>query len=95
MEARMARPDLATPEGRKAYGAELRGIARPWRYVGFTIVILGTAAMIFVARTTHELLGSKEGQASIAAIAFGWALLVVAIVKRTRYNGRRMRGEPG
>jgi len=91
----MTRPDLSTPEGRRAYGAELRAIARGWRQADFAIVLLGTATMIYIARSTHELLGSTEGQASIAAIAFGWALLIVAIVKRTRHNGRRMRGEPG
>ena len=90
----MARPDLSTPEGRGAYRSELRGIARPWRYAGFAIVLLGTAAMIFVAYSSHELLGTLDGWSSIAAIAFGWALLIVAMVKRTRYHRRRLGGEP-
>ena len=90
----MARPDLTTAEGIKAYRSELRGIARPWRYAGFAIVLLGTAAMIFVAHSRHDLFGTQEGQASIAVIASGWGLLIVAMVKRTRYHRSRLAGEP-
>jgi len=90
----MSRPDLATPEGVGAYRAELRAIARPWRYFGLAIVLLGTAAMVHVAYTAHDVLGTRHGQASIAVIAFGWALLIVAMVKRTRYHRRRLAGEP-
>ena len=90
----MARPDLSTPEGLGAYRSELRGIARPWRYAGFAIVLVGTAAMIFVAYTAHDVLGTRHGQASVAAIAFGWILLIVAMARRTLYHRRRLAGAP-
>jgi hypothetical protein len=50
--------------------------------------------MILVAYSSHDILGTLHGQASIALIAFGWALLIVAVVKRTRYHRRRLAGEP-
>lgn len=90
----MARPDLSTPEAIKAYRSELRGIAKMWRYAGFAIILAGTAAMIFVAHTRHDIFGTREGQASIAAIALGWAFFAVAIVRRTRYHRRRLAGAP-
>lgn len=88
----MARPDLQTPEGRRAYVAELRGVARPWRYAGLGLVTLGAAGLVQVARTDAPWAEGLLGPATLAALAVGWAVVIVAIVKRTRYHRRRMAG---
>lgn len=88
----MTRPDLATPDGRRAYAAELGGVARGWRYTGLGLVTLGAAGIIAVAKTDAPWSTGLLGPATIAALAMGWAIVIVAIVKRTRYHRRRMAG---
>lgn len=88
----MARPDLETAAGRRAYAAELGGVARGWRYAGLGLVALGAAGLVQVARTDAPWDEGLLGPATLAALALGWALLIVAIVKRTRYHRRRMAG---
>lgn len=88
----MARPDLSTPEGRRAYAAELHGVARGWRYIGLGLVTLGAAGLVQVARTDAPWREGWLGPATIAALVVGWAIVIVAIVKRTRYHRRRMAG---
>jgi hypothetical protein len=89
----MTRPDLSDPTGRTAYRRELRRVAVPWRAAGFALVLGGTAAMIWYGRGPQSLFDTAAGEASVAVIAAGWALLIVAIVKRTRYHKTRMTGE--
>jgi hypothetical protein len=91
-ESGMTRPDLATPEGRRAYTAELRGVARGWRYTGLGLVTLGAIGIVAVARTDARWGAGVLGPATIAALVVGWAIIIVAIVKRTRYHRRRMTG---
>jgi hypothetical protein len=88
----MAKPDLASPEGRRAYGAELRGIARPWRYFGLGLVLAGAILLVVARRSGADLWHSAIGRAAIAALVLGWALAITGIVKRTRYHRRRMSG---
>lgn len=88
----MARPDLETIEGRRAYAAELRGVARPWRYSGLGLVTLGAAGIVATARADAPFLSSAVGLGTIAVLAAGWVIVIVAIVKRTRYHRRRMAG---
>lgn len=88
----MTRPDLARPEGRRAYAAELRGVARGWRYTGLGLVTLGAIGLVAVARTDAPWGAGLLGPATIAALVVGWAIIIVAIVKRTRYHRRRMTG---
>lgn len=85
----MAKPDLASAEGRRAYGAELAGVARGWRWTGLSIVAL--AAVGWVARAKlHLPWESPLGIGTIAALVLGWGLAIVGVVKRTRYHRARM-----
>ena len=86
----MARPDLNTLEGRRIYAAELDGIARPWRYSGLFLVVLGAIGFVAVAKEDAPWGSGLLGPATIAALAVGWVIVIVAIVKRTRYHRRRM-----
>jgi hypothetical protein len=88
------KPNLETPEGRRAYGAELARVARGWRWAGLAIVVLGAVGLVLSAKYDQPW-GSPLGLATIAALVVGWGLAIVGIVKRTRYHGQRMRGWPG
>jgi hypothetical protein len=88
----LTRPDLATPEGRRVYAAELGGVARGWRYTGLGLVTLGAVGVVAVAKTDAPWREGLLGPATIAALVLGWTIIIVAIVKRTRYHRRRMTG---
>ena len=88
------KPDLETPEGRRAYGAELGRVARGWRWTGLAIVALGALCLVLSAKYDQPW-GSPLGLATIAALVLGWGLAIVGVVKRSRYHGQRMRGWPG
>lgn len=86
----MPRPDLATPEGRRAYSGELRRLALGWRVVGLGLVALSAAGMFMMARTDALWLEGWLGPSTLAAFVIGWLCCFVAIAKRTRYHKRRM-----
>ena len=88
----MARPDISTREGRRAYGAELGRVARGWRYAGLGLVGIGFVLLIAARLGDAEILHSRVGLGAVAALVIGWALAIVGIVKRTRYHRRRMTG---
>ena len=88
----MARPDLSSVEGRRAYGAELAGIARVWRYSGLGLVMVGFVLLIVTRLNDASLWHSATGRAALAALVLGWALAIVGIAKRTRHHRRRMAG---
>ena len=85
----MARPDLQSPEGRRAYRAELMTVARGWRWVGLALVTLSAVGIVQVARLDQPW-SSTLGVATIGALIVGWGLMIVGIVKRTRYHKARM-----
>jgi hypothetical protein len=87
------RPDLSDPAARAAYRGELRHVAIPWRMSGFVLVIGGAIGLIVYGRGPQSIVATIEGEASLAALTRGWALLVAAIVKRSRYHKARMAGE--
>ena len=87
------RPDLSDPAARAAYRGELRRVAIPWRMLGFALVFGGAIGMIVSGRGPHSIADTVEGEASLAAVALGWVLLIGAIVKRTRYHRARMAEE--
>ena len=87
------RPDLSDPAARAAYRGELRRVAIPWRMFGFALVIGGAIGMIVYGRGPQSITDTIEGEAALAAVAIGWALLIVAIVKRIRYHMARMAEE--
>jgi hypothetical protein len=88
----MARPDLATPEGRRSYAAELGTVARGWRWAGLGLVVLGGVGLIVRAVAHAPLWEGLLGPGSIVLVVVGWALAIVGIVKRTRHHRRRMAG---
>lgn len=90
----MSKPDLTTPEGRRAYGRELSTVARGWRWTGLAIVTLAAVGYVLTARWDLPW-SSTLGTATIAGLVIGWGLVLVAIVIRSRYHGRRMKGWPG
>jgi uncharacterized membrane protein YGL010W len=88
----MAKPDLGTIEGRRAYGAELAGVARPWRYIGLGLVMLGFVLLIVTRLSDASVWHSGTGRAALGLLVVGWALAIVGMVKRSRYHRRRMAG---
>ncbi len=86
----MSKPNLQSPEGRRAYGAELNRVARGWRWTGLSIVTLAAAGFVATSKFHLPLLGSPLGLATVAALITGWGLAIVGIVKRTQYHKRRM-----
>jgi hypothetical protein len=87
----MARPDTHTPEGLTAYRAELRTVARGWRWTGLSLVALAVVGLYLTAIWDLGW-GSPLGVATIAGLAVGWGLAIVGVVKRARYHRHRMQG---
>jgi len=85
-------PDLSTPEGRTSYQAELARVARGWRWAGLALVIAGALTFLSQHKGWVEAAHDPVGQAAIAMLVVGWAVVLVGIVKRKRYHARRMRG---
>jgi hypothetical protein len=88
------KPDLESPDGRRAYGAELNRVARGWRWTGLSLVVLAAAGYVMVAKFDAAWT-SLLGVATIAGLMVGWGLAIVGVVKRTRYHKARMAGWPG
>ena len=86
----MTRPDLGTPEGRRAYVAELRRVAIGWRVAGLAIVALGAAGLIVTRTSGNTVWHSAIGMVSVATLVVGWTVVAFAVVKRTLYHRRRM-----
>jgi len=85
----VTRPDLTDDTGIARYRAELRGVGRTQRLAGFGLVVAG-AILVWVAGQA----GAAQQAvlyAGYAALAGGWALMIYAILLRTRYHRRRMR----
>lgn len=84
----MSPPDLSTKDGRAAYRAELRGVARAARLIGFLLILAG-AVLVFLPRMywsfPHQLVWI-----GYFLIATGWAFFAYAIVTRSRHHRRRM-----
>ena len=82
-------PDLTVPGERAAYRRELRGVARPFRYIGVDFACLGAALAIVRARW----LPTMPALIPLAAIAIGLFHMVAAVAIRTRYHMLRMRDD--
>ena len=82
-------PDLDTDDGRAAYRKELRRVAMPVRWGGLGLIVLG-AVLALMARTGTLGLDNTVMPAAYAALAFGWVLVLAAIVIRTRHHRRRL-----
>jgi uncharacterized membrane protein HdeD (DUF308 family) len=90
MEGRMIPPpDLTTAEGRAAYRAELRGIARPIRYMGVILMLAGLGLVLF----RHFSMPTLPSILPLVFIILGVLHMLAGIVVRLRYHQRRMSGE--
>ncbi len=85
----MSLPDLNTEEGRAAYRKELRRVALPIRWGGLGLIVVG-ALLALMARTGALGFDNRVMPVCYAALALGWALVLAAIVIRTRYHKRRL-----
>jgi len=85
----MSLPDLSTEEGRATYRKELRRVAWPIRWGGLALIVLG-AALALCAR--YGALGLDNGVMPVAygCLAVGWAMVLAAIMLRTRHHKRRL-----
>jgi len=81
-------PDLSDPAALKAYRRELRGVARGWRYSGIALAVIGAA--LLAARSRHVL--AVHVLVPILIVIVAIVLMSVAILTRTLYHQRRMRG---
>ncbi|HKR24630.1 MAG TPA: hypothetical protein VJS15_05190 [Allosphingosinicella sp.] len=82
------RPDLSDQAARAAYKAELRGLARRWRLVGFALILIGVALQFYLRSEGIE--GAAPAAASWAMIALGWVIFIAIIAYRTGYHKARM-----
>ncbi len=85
----MSAPDLETEQGRVAYRAELRGVARPYRLGGFILILLG-AGYVMGTRLGWFPADNTAVVIAYGAVAFGWALFIAATFLRTRHHKRRL-----
>jgi hypothetical protein len=89
----MAKPDLTTPEGKRAYAAELMLVARPWRYGGLLMVCVATALLLWVRFHDMDAFRTVPGLIGVALMVAGWAILIWVIATRSAYHRRRMAEE--
>ena len=85
------RPDLAESAQRAAYRNELRALHTGPRLIGFLLVALGAAGLVYT-----NLAATEAGTLRLASwllLAAGWAVLIAVIVLRTRHHRRRMAGD--
>ena len=82
-------PNLSDPAELKAYRKELRGVARGWRYSGIALAVLGAA--LFAARARHVL--AIHVLVPILLVVAAIVLMSVAILTRSLYHMRRLRGD--
>lgn len=71
-----------------AYRRELRGVARAWRYAGVALAVIGGA--LLVLRSRHVL--AMPVLVPILIVVVAIVLMSVAILSRSLYHARRMRG---
>ena len=85
----MAAPNLKDPAERAAYRQELQGVARGVRYSGIGLAALG--AVLAVIRSLYWRAMPEWLPLSVIIAAF--VLMGAAIMIRTRYHARRMKGD--
>ena len=87
----MTRPDLTDAEARAAYRKELRGVARWPRTVGLLCVFASLGLWAWPQSGGPLVLGPLATESwGWIMLGVGWAILLWAIVTRTRYHRARM-----
>lgn len=87
----MSRPDLTDADARAAYRKELRGVARWPRTVGLLCVFASLGLWAWPQSGGPLVLGPLATESwGWIVLAVGWAILLWAIVTRTRYHRARM-----
>ena len=66
-------PPVHTPSGPR----------RGWGTVGFGLIVIGLAGLLFHANQEMSVLRSHLGQISLGLIAFGFALVLMGLVRRS------------
>lgn len=86
----MARPapNLSDRDALIAYRKELRGVAPLWRYSGITMAVLGAALLVLRSKQVIHVHVLVPILIIVAAIV----LMSIAILQRSLYHARRMRG---
>jgi hypothetical protein len=82
-------PDMSTREGLALYRAELANVAKPLRWGGLTCVMLGVIMLFQTNAGWHSMAERMFGFAGLVLIVIGWILMIVGIVRRTRYHKQR------
>lgn len=78
----MARLDFNDLEQRRAYRRELRAVARPWRWMGISLILCGAGVAL--------VRGEGFDPLSLLLVAAGWATVIGVIMMRHRHHIRRM-----
>lgn len=80
-------PDLSTEEGRAEYRRELRRVALPYRWGGLAMIVL---AALIVVGASRGVLPEQAVMGGYVLLAWGWALVILAVYLRTRHHKRRL-----
>lgn len=83
-------PDLTTSEGRAAYRRELNAVARPLRWSGIALALIGAA--IGATRFFMAPWPDWIRWAALVLCLAGIVMMGVGIVQRTRYHLARISG---
>ena len=85
------RPNLQDPAEAAAYRLELRRLMRVPRIIGFLLVAVGAAIVIYAQR--NGIAGPLK-PIGFGVLAVGWLNLFAILYYRTRYHKARMAEDP-
>ena len=85
------RPNLDDPAERAAYKRELRRLMRVPRLLGFLLVLVGTAIVIYAQRAG---IGGPLKPIGFGVMGVGWLNLLLILDFQGRYHRARMAEDP-
>jgi membrane protein YdbS with pleckstrin-like domain len=85
------RPNLNDPAEAAAYRQELRRVMRVPRIIGFLLVAIGAALVVYAQRSG---INGPLKPIGFGILALGWLNLFAIIYYRTRYHKARMKDDP-
>ena len=85
------RPNLDDPAERAAYKRELRRLMRVPRLLGFLLVLVGTAIVIYAQRAGIE---GPLKPIGFGVMGVGWLNLLLIVYFQSRYHRARMAEDP-